>query len=123
MESPAGSGSPSAGDPSPAGAPATASGIHEGTLLSGDSRTVRLETSGGQTPPMGASATLSKWVHKQIFGADVTMWLGIATGTVSAVDATSVTLTVNEVTFDATVNGKKVDPFEVGVKTQLEWVE
>lgn len=121
--SPSGATSPGAESPAPPATTAAATGIHEGTLLSGDSRSVRLRTTGGQAPPVGASATLSKWVQKQIFGANVTMWLGVANGKVTAVDATTVTIAVEEVTFDATVNGKKVDPFEVGVKTQVEWTE
>ena len=102
---------------------AAASGTHEGTLTTGSSTLVVLHTTGGQVPPVGATGALSKWVSKKMFGADVTMWLNIANVSVTAVDSSSVTLSVKEVTFDATVNGQKVDPFEKGVKTQLEWVK
>ena len=104
--------------------PAPASrGTHEGILVTGSSTLVVIKTTAGPVPPVGATGTLSKWVSKKIMGADVTMWLNIANVTVKSVDATSVTLTVNEVTFDTTVNGEKVDPFEKGVKTQLEWTK
>lgn len=100
---------------------APTSGTHEGVLKTGSSTLVVLTTTGGSTPPVGATGTLSKWVTKKIMGADVTMWLNIANVSVTAVEGDSVTLSVKEVTFDATVNGKKVNPFEKGVKTQLEW--
>ncbi len=116
---------PSTSPPPVVGAvPATAaSGTHEGVLTTGSSRLVVLATTGGKIPPVGATGTLSKWVSRKIMGADVTMWLNIANVEVTAVDDKSVTLSVKEVTFDATVNGKKVDPFEEGVKTQLEWTK
>ncbi len=104
-------------------APATVTGTLEATLVSGDSHTVKLKITGGQTPPPGATGSLSKWVSTTIFGADVTMWLGIANGTVKSVDGVIVTLTVTEVTFDATVNDKKVNPFDAGAKSQLEWTK
>lgn len=114
--------------PSPSAAASTppaplSSGTHEGVLKTGSRTLVVLTTTGGSPPPVGASGTLSKQVSRKVMGADMTMWLGIATGTVTAANGTSVTLAVTEVTFDATVNGKKVDPFEKGVTTRLEWTE
>ena len=104
-------------------APPTATGTYEGTLLSGDAHSAKLTTTGGAVPPVGARGQLSKWVETQVFGANVTMWLGIADVTVTAVSASTITLSVQEVTFDMTVNEKKVDPFKAGMKTQLAWTK
>ena len=114
---------PVAAEPS-GGGTTTAVGMHEGTLASSSGTTVTLTTTGGDNPPVGAKGSLSKWVKKNVMGMEMTMWLGIGNVTVTAVSASSVTLTVDEVTFDATVNGKKVDPFaEKGAKTQLQWTK
>lgn len=105
----------------PAETPPAALKVYEGTILSRKGDSITLTTTGGEAPPVGATGALSKHIVKQMFGAEVVMWLTVADVKVSAVGKTTVTLTLVEETSVITVDGQKVDHFTKDSKTRLEW--
>ena len=112
---------PTPAETPPAETPPAALKVYEGTILSRKGDTLTLTTTGGEAPPVGATGTLSKHIVKQMFGAEVVMWLTVADVKVSAVGKTTVTLTLVEETSVITVDGQKVDHFTKDSKTRLEW--
>ena len=115
-------GEPAPAAPPPAEAPpAEALKTFEGTILSRSGTELTLSTTGGEVPPVGATGELSKHIVKQMFGAEVVMWLTIAQVKVTAVGKTTVTISIVEETSVVTVDGKKVDHFTKDSKVQLSW--
>lgn len=112
---------PAPATPPPGETPPAALKVYEGTIATRKGDTITLTTTGGEAPPVGATGALSKHIVKQMFGAEVVMWLTVADVKVSAVSKTTVTLTLVEETSVITVDGQKVDHFTKDSKTRLEW--
>lgn len=93
----------------------------EATLERTSRGVVSLARTSGPTVENGARATLSKHVQKQIFGADVSMWVTIAEVEVTSVAGDRIQVKILEEKSETVVNGKKVDMFTAGSRTRLSW--
>lgn len=93
----------------------------EATLEKVSGGTLTLAKTGGPEVQKGVKGTLSKYVEKKFFGANVTMWLTIAEVEVTSVSGDQIKVKILEEKSETVVDGKKVDMFTAGARTRLAW--
>lgn len=109
--------------PDPNAPPVKPSGTYEGTIASTKGSSITLSTTGGPTPPVGATGKLSKFVESDMqtsFGnMHPTMWLEIADVEVTSAGKDKVVCTITAEHSGSVVNGKKVDQFTKDAQVHL----
>jgi WD40 repeat protein len=92
----------------------------EGQLLAAKGKTLVLDLPSSAALTVGTKATLTKKVDQQLGGMAFTAWLGIARVTVTKIEGSKVTVTIDEELSKMQVNGKQLDHFTAGSTVRLD---